>query len=89
MKTTSSITLSGGMPFWFMLFCQKHCAFLLRDITQGPCFERPSGVFLTSVTDLSDSHAAKREKFVQLLLPKHPPVFDEWFRFTFPEPYAW
>ncbi|KDR17199.1 Serine/threonine-protein kinase ATR [Zootermopsis nevadensis] len=40
-------------------------------------------------SNLSDSHSAKREKFERFLIPKHPPVFDEWFRSTFPEPYAW
>jgi len=49
----------------------------------------PHMYVLTPVADLSDSHSAKRENFERVLLPKHPPVFDEWFRFTFPEPYAW
>ncbi|XP_033610718.1 serine/threonine-protein kinase atr isoform X2 [Cryptotermes secundus] len=50
---------------------------------------KEAGIYTNNKQHLSDSHSAKREKFERFLLPKHPPVFDEWFRFTFPEPYAW
>lgn len=31
----------------------------------------------------------KRKVFLELLLPRHPPVFHEWFLRTFPDPTSW
>ncbi|XP_034947758.1 serine/threonine-protein kinase ATR-like [Chelonus insularis] len=53
------------------------------------------GCYLTA-TDLmallcekKDSLERKRDVFLKLLLPKHPPVFGNWFRINFPDPYGW
>ncbi|OWR53666.1 putative esr1 protein [Danaus plexippus plexippus] len=37
----------------------------------------------------SDSVEKKRDIYERLLLPRHPPVFQEWFRKTFSDPYGW
>ncbi|XP_069694965.1 serine/threonine-protein kinase ATR isoform X2 [Periplaneta americana] len=41
------------------------------------------------ICDPSTPHNMKKTKFLNVFLPKHPPVFDEWFRNTFAEPYEW
>lgn len=32
-----------------------------------------------------DPLSKKRDVFTKVLLPRHPPVFSEWFRRTFPD----
>ncbi|XP_046746064.1 serine/threonine-protein kinase ATR isoform X2 [Diprion similis] len=38
---------------------------------------------------LRDPLEKKRKVFLDVLLPRHPPVLGEWFRLTFPDPYGW
>lgn len=35
--------------------------------------------------NIRDSLEKKRETFVKKLIPKHPPVLNDWFRKTFPD----
>ncbi|KAK5640945.1 hypothetical protein RI129_009492 [Pyrocoelia pectoralis] len=39
--------------------------------------------------DQKDPLAKKREVFTKCLLPRHPPIFNEWFRKTFPDAQSW
>ncbi|XP_011875240.1 PREDICTED: serine/threonine-protein kinase ATR [Vollenhovia emeryi] len=38
---------------------------------------------------LGDSLEKKRQMFLEKLLPRHPPVFGDWFRIMFPDSYGW
>ncbi|XP_011329801.1 serine/threonine-protein kinase ATR isoform X3 [Ooceraea biroi] len=31
----------------------------------------------------------KRQMYLEKLLPRHPPIFGDWFRIMFPDPYGW
>uniref|UniRef100_A0AAG5CQS0 Serine/threonine-protein kinase ATR n=1 Tax=Anopheles atroparvus TaxID=41427 RepID=A0AAG5CQS0_ANOAO len=39
--------------------------------------------------DRTEPLAKKRDAFTSVLLPRHPPVFGEWFRDCFPNPHNW
>ncbi|KAJ8680180.1 hypothetical protein QAD02_015967 [Eretmocerus hayati] len=36
-----------------------------------------------------DTLEKKRDVFLNKLLPRHPPVLGDWFRYAFPDPYGW
>nr|CAD7571512.1 unnamed protein product [Timema californicum] len=38
---------------------------------------------------ISDPVTKKKKVYLEILLPKHPPVLADWFRQTFPDPYSW
>ncbi|XP_063235756.1 LOW QUALITY PROTEIN: serine/threonine-protein kinase ATR [Bacillus rossius redtenbacheri] len=38
---------------------------------------------------VSDPLPKKRQVYLEQLLPKHPPILEEWFRQTFADPYNW
>lgn len=38
---------------------------------------------------LTDSIEVKMQCFKEKMLPRHPPVFNEWFLMTFPDPTSW
>lgn len=41
------------------------------------------------VCGVNEDLAKKRKVFLEELLPRHPPLFGEWFRYTFPDPHSW
>ncbi|KMQ96860.1 serine threonine-protein kinase atr-like protein [Lasius niger] len=43
----------------------------------------------TMLCSLKDPLEKKRQMFLEKLLPRHPPVFADWFRIIFPDPYGW
>ncbi|XP_011699804.1 PREDICTED: serine/threonine-protein kinase ATR isoform X2 [Wasmannia auropunctata] len=43
----------------------------------------------TMICALRDSLEKKRQMFLEKLLPRHPPIFGDWFRIMFPDSYGW
>ncbi|KAG5348071.1 ATR kinase, partial [Acromyrmex charruanus] len=43
----------------------------------------------TMLCALRDPLEKKRQMFLEKLLPRHPPIFGDWFRITFPDSYGW
>ncbi|XP_018347657.1 PREDICTED: serine/threonine-protein kinase ATR-like [Trachymyrmex septentrionalis] len=43
----------------------------------------------TMLCALRDPLEKKRKMFLEKLLPRHPPIFGDWFRITFPDSYGW
>ncbi|XP_018056134.1 PREDICTED: serine/threonine-protein kinase ATR [Atta colombica] len=43
----------------------------------------------TMICALRDPLEKKRQMFLEKLLPRHPPIFGDWFRITFPDSYGW
>ncbi|XP_071651380.1 serine/threonine-protein kinase ATR [Temnothorax longispinosus] len=45
--------------------------------------------YKTMLCALRDPLEKKRQLFVEKLLPRHPPIFSDWFRIMFPDSYGW
>ncbi|XP_028046695.1 serine/threonine-protein kinase ATR isoform X2 [Monomorium pharaonis] len=43
----------------------------------------------TMICDKKDPFEKKKQIFLERLLPRHPPVFGDWFRIMFPDSYGW
>ncbi|XP_048511999.1 serine/threonine-protein kinase ATR isoform X2 [Athalia rosae] len=58
-------------------------------------FYKERGTYMTArelkarTCGLQEPLEKKRRVFLEVLLPRHPPVLGEWFRLTFPDPYGW
>ncbi|CAH0564186.1 unnamed protein product [Brassicogethes aeneus] len=68
--------LVGLRPILVNLYKQKGMLVRNKELNEMKC-------------NLKDSLVKKREVFLKLLLPKHPPVLGEWFRKTFPDTQNW
>ncbi|KYN35646.1 Serine/threonine-protein kinase atr [Trachymyrmex septentrionalis] len=45
--------------------------------------------WVPNLVALRDPLEKKRKMFLEKLLPRHPPIFGDWFRITFPDSYGW
>ncbi|XP_012230547.1 serine/threonine-protein kinase ATR [Linepithema humile] len=68
--------LVGFRPTIMNLYKEKGIALTNRELK-------------TYICTLKDPLEKKRQIFLQKLLPRHPPVFGDWFRIMFPDPYGW
>ncbi|XP_025264576.1 serine/threonine-protein kinase ATR [Camponotus floridanus] len=68
--------LVGLRPTIMNLYREKGIACLNRELKMMIC-------------NLKDPLEKKRQIFLEKLLPRHPPVFADWFRIMFPDPYGW
>ncbi|KAK4874516.1 hypothetical protein RN001_013876 [Aquatica leii] len=68
--------LIGFRPALVQLYKERGLGLTTKELTQMFC-------------DQKDSLVKKREVFTKSLLPKHPPILNEWFRKTFPDPQSW
>ncbi|XP_018328651.1 serine/threonine-protein kinase ATR [Agrilus planipennis] len=68
--------LVGLRPVLMKIYKQKGTAMKARELKQVYCHQR-------------DPLVKKKEVFLKVLLPNHPPVLGEWFRKTFPDAQSW
>ncbi|KYN10085.1 Serine/threonine-protein kinase atr [Trachymyrmex cornetzi] len=45
--------------------------------------------WVPNLVAIRDPLEKKRQMFLEKLLPRHPPIFGDWFRITFPDSYGW
>ncbi|XP_043511522.1 serine/threonine-protein kinase atr [Frieseomelitta varia] len=68
--------LVGFRPIIISLYKERGIAISNRELRSLLC-------------SLKDPLEKKKKVFLELLLPRHPPVLGDWFRLTFPDPYGW
>ncbi|XP_028157289.1 serine/threonine-protein kinase ATR-like [Ostrinia furnacalis] len=68
--------LVGLRPILMHIYKQKGLHTSNRELKQMMCSNK-------------DPFEKKRKMFEEQLLPRHPPVFQEWFRRVFSDPYGW
>lgn len=68
--------LVGYRPVIINLYKERDSAISTRELRSMLC-------------TLKDPLEKKRKVFLEQLLPRHPSVFGDWFRLTFPDPYGW
>ncbi|KAF5293803.1 hypothetical protein FQA39_LY03288 [Lamprigera yunnana] len=68
--------LLGLRPTLLQLYKQRGLGVPTRELKNLYC-------------DQKDPLSKKHDRFVKSLLPKYPPIFNEWFRKTFPDPQSW
>ncbi|XP_020296818.1 serine/threonine-protein kinase ATR [Pseudomyrmex gracilis] len=68
--------LVGFRPTILNLYKERGILPLPRELKTMICLQK-------------DPLEKKRKIFVEKLLPRHPPIFGDWFRIMFPDPYGW
>ncbi|KYB25791.1 Serine/threonine-protein kinase ATR-like Protein [Tribolium castaneum] len=68
--------LVGLRPILQCLYKQRGGAMTNKELRDASC-------------NIRDPLTKKRDVFIKILLPKHPPVLGDWFRKAFPDPQSW
>lgn len=58
------------------IYKQRGILMMNREIKNASC-------------DIKDAQSKKRDVFLRIFLPRHPPVFSDWFKVTFTTPHNW
>lgn len=81
--------------FFKLPYCDSTFQALYLEISFASLRKSVAGIYMTGkelrqhMLPKSAPLSEKLKMFKEVLLPRHPPVFHEWFLRTFPDPTSW